>query len=356
MDQSNAMTWDPSGLPHHSRQKANEQAEIVAAFECGEMRKLMTPAAHISTHLSHVFLSNTHAFKLKRAVRLSFVDFTGIEQRRAACEAEVVHNRPMADSLHHTVLPLTRGADHRYAIDGAGRIVDWIVMMRRFDEAYQFDRMAERGELPPALVGRLAERIAGFHASKPPSADAGQAREYRTLLAKLGEAESKLKFHIGTQPKNESLTQRLQAELSGIGPAIERRRGQGRVRRGHGDLHLRNICMFNGTPTPFDALEFDERLATIDVLYDLAFLLMDLRRVGLVACAEAAASRYCQAAGECANAAALLPFFMATRAAVRMAIEAETGNLTDADAYRAHGVEILKSSADLVRGSARAYA
>jgi aminoglycoside phosphotransferase family enzyme len=280
------------------------------------------------------------------------VDFFAIEQRRAACEAELVHNRPMAGSLYEAVLPVTRGCDHRYGIDGAGEIVDWVVVMRRFDGTQQFDRLAERGALGPALVERLAERIARFHASRPPSSDGGHVAEYRTLLGNLGRAESKLTVSGGAR----SLTNRLQAELSEVGQKIERRREQGRVRRGHGDLHLRNICMFNGTPTPFDALEFDERLATTDVLYDLAFLLMDLRRAGLDACADAAARRYWQAAGEEGDAAHLLPFFMATRAAVRMAIAAETGDIAAAAAYRAHGTEILQASAEAVRGGARAFA
>jgi aminoglycoside phosphotransferase family enzyme len=348
------MTWDARVLPPLNEQETAEQAGLIAAFECGEMRKLMTPAKRVSTHLSHVFLSDTRAFKLKRAVRLSFVDFSGIEQRRAACEAELVQNRPMADSLYETVLPLTRGADHRYAIDGAGKIVDWVVVMRRFDGAEQFDRMAKRGALHSNLVERLAERIAVFHRSRPP-ADAGHVSEYRTLLANLGWAEGKLAVHFRAAPE-QSLTRSLQAELSEVGPSLERRRKQGRVRRGHGDLHLRNICMFNGMPTPFDALEFDERLATTDVLYDVAFLLMDLRRVGLEACAEAAEGRYWQVAGEAAQAADLLPFFMAARAAVRMAIAAETGDLAAANAYRAHGIRMLALRAGRTRRGRRAFA
>lgn len=227
--------------------------------------------------------------------------------------------------------------------------------MRRFDEAQQFDRLARRGALRPALVERLAERLAHFHASRPPSADAGHVSDYRVLLSNLGRAEAKLTAVAGARPPV-SLTHRLHAELSEVGRKIEIRREEGRVRLGHGDLHLRNICMFNGMPTPFDALEFDQRLATTDVLYDLAFLLMDLRRVGLDACADAAARRYWQAAGEDADAADLLPFFMATRAAVRMAIAAETGDMAAAVSYRTHGMGMLKSSADAVRGGARAFA
>jgi aminoglycoside phosphotransferase family enzyme len=151
----------------------------------------------------------------------------------------------------------------------------------------------------------------------------------------------------------DSLSQRLLTELDRVGPTIERRRGSGRVRRGHGNLHLRNICLFNGMPTPFDALEFDERRATTDVLYDLALLLLDLRRVGLHECADAAVARYCQVADEEAAAAELLPFFMATRAGVSMAIVAEAGDKPGAAAYRNCGIEILASA---VRDDARAFA
>jgi aminoglycoside phosphotransferase family enzyme len=349
------MTWDATVLPRRTDQERSEQAAMVAAFECGEIRPLMTPAKRVSTHLSHVFLSNTRAFKLKRAVRLSFVDFSKIEQRRAACEAELVLNRPMAGSLYEAVLPVTRGCDRRYGIDGAGEIVDWVVVMRRFDEAQQFDRLAGRGALAPSLVERLAERIARFHRSRPASTDTGRVGDYRVLLGNLGRAEAKLTAVAGARSPA-SLTDRLQGELSEVGQKIERRREQGRVRFGHGDLHLRNICMFNGTPTPFDALEFDQRLATTDVLYDLAFLLMDLRRAGLDACADAAMGRYWQAAGEEADAAQLLPFFTATRAAVRMAIAAETGDMAAAVSYRTHGMEMLKSSTDAVQSGARAFA
>jgi aminoglycoside phosphotransferase family enzyme len=226
--------------------------------------------------------------------------------------------------------------------------------MQRFDETQQFDRLAERGALHPVLVERLAEKIARFHASISPSVDAGRVGDYRLLLANLGRAEAKLAAQNGA--RRPSLTHTLHAELSAIGPSIERRREQGCVRLGHGDLHLRNICMLNGAPTPFDALEFDERLATTDVLYDLAFLLMDLRRLGLDACADAALRRYWQAAGETEDGRGLLPFFMATRAAVRMAIAAETGDMAAAAAYRAHGIEILGRSAGALRGGARAIA
>lgn len=168
------MSWSDRMLEHRTQHELREQRGIVAAFERGEMRGLMAPAKRISTHLSHVLLSDTRAFKLKRAVRRSFVDFSHIEQRRAACEAELVHNRHMAGPLCGAVLPVTRGPDRRYGIDGVGEIVDWIVVMRRFDETQQFDRLAERMAIDVEtgdFAGAASYRGHGVRLL-PPSADA----------------------------------------------------------------------------------------------------------------------------------------------------------------------------------------
>jgi predicted kinase len=137
------------------------------------------------------------------------------------------------------------------------------------------------------------------------------------------------------------LFEQLDTELTRIDRSIEVRRKRGKVRRGHGDLHLRNICLFEGEPTPFDALEFDERLATTDVLYDLAFLIMDMRHAGLAAQANAVMNAYWDAAGEDEAALDLLPFFMSLRAAVRMAVAVETAKLEEAHRYRQLGLALL---------------
>lgn len=341
------MPWAAQELQVKSNPERTQGA-ILAAFVRGEMRGVMMPAQPISTHLSHVFLTGTRAFKLKRALRCSFADFSDVAHRRAACEAELAANRHMAGSLYDRALPVTQGGDHRYGIDGAGEIVDWVVVMRRFEESQQFDHFAARGALTVSLVERLAQRIGTAHMAAPSVVEAGRVSEYRQALNNFaGEMEAK---GVGTA-LNLQFLQYLLMELASIGDKIERRRAQGRVRRGHGDLRLNNICMWDGVPTPFDASPLSQRLATADVLCDLAFLLMDLHRLGLHACAEAVVRRYWAATGEEEEAMQLLPFFMAMRAAERMAVAREFGDHLAADAYRGLGLRILTSPPAAFRAS-----
>jgi predicted kinase len=153
---------------------------------------------------------------------------------------------------------------------------------------------------------------------------------------------------MGLAPGSPVLFDRLGEALARMSPLIEERRKSGKVRRGHGDLHLRNICIYEGKPLAFDALEFDEALATTDLLYDFAFLLMDLRRVGLAEHANAAMNRYWDITGEEEEALQLLPFFMSLRAAVRMAVAVEAGELQEAQTYRALGLALIERAAPLL--------
>jgi aminoglycoside phosphotransferase family enzyme len=331
------MAWSAQDVQVKSKQE-RAQGAILAAFARGEMRGVMTPARPVSTYLSHVFLTGTRAFKLKRAVRCSFIDFSEIEQRRAACETEMGRNRHVG--LYDRVLPVTRGGDQRFSIDGAGEIVDWVVVMRRLEETQQFDHLAARGALTMSLVTSLAERVAIEHMTAPGVVDPSQGGEYRQASDDLEQAEARVTGAMGG-PRSASLTRRLKLELAHVRNSIERRRALGRNRCGQGDLHLRNLCIWNGVPTRYDAPATSQRLANSDVLYDLAFLLMDLQRLGLSACAEAVVRRYWAVTGEEEDALMLLPVFMAMRAAERMAIASEFGDCRSASAYRSLGLQIL---------------
>lgn len=313
------------------------QEQLVSAFDRG---LVVGPVVRIDTHLSHVFLTQDRAFKLKRAVRFPFVDFSTVERRQAACEAELAVNRRFSGSLYLEVLPVTR-SDQGFSLGGAGEVVDWVVAIRRFDQRVQFDVLAAAGELTISLAKRTAQTIALAHAQAPVTHIAGHAADYRHIIRELRATEADGAERLGLKPASPLLFERLDAELTRVDPLIESRRRQGKVRRGHGDLHLRNICLFEGEPTPFDALEFDERLATTDVLYDLAFLTMDLRRVGLTAQANAVMNAYWDASGEDEEALGLLPFFMSMRAAVRMAVAVEASKLVEAQTYRQLALELL---------------
>ncbi len=329
-----------------TRPPSETQRDLVAAFESGKVEGVSLATPRIDTHISHVFLTEARAYKLKRSVKLPFVDFSTTERRRAACEAELKVNRWFAGELYLGVQPLVRLSGGRYRIGGdAPDAVDWVVEMRRFEQAGQFDELARAGGLTPALVDEAAEIIAAAHRDCPPVATAGHAADYRAILNELRKTEAQGARQLGLAPGESNLFERLNQALARLDPRIEARRRAGKVRRTHGDLHLRNICLFEGRPTPFDALEFDDRLATTDVLYDLAFLLMDLVRLGQADAANRLMNRYWDAAGEAEDALALLPFFMALRAIVRLAVDVEAGALEEADVYRRLANRLIARSA-----------
>ena len=331
----------------------SEQEALVTAFTEGRVDGAPAPVQRIDTHLSHVFLCGALAFKLKRAIALPFVDFSTLQARHAACQEELSVNRAFADALYLDVRAIARTSDGRFSVAAQAHhesdIVDWVVVMRRFDGALQFDRMAGDGALTRAHIEEAASVVARAHANAKPQTLTGHAVDYRGIIHELRETEAHGAQKLGLSPAAPSLFERLEFELTRISSHIEHRREAGKVRRCHGDLHLRNICLFEGKALPFDALEFDAHLATIDVLYDFAFLLMDLRHVGRPDLANAAMNAYWDAASEDEAALALLPFFMSLRAAVRMAVAVEAGDLEEAQAYRALGTELLQqTSSELV--------
>ena len=332
---------EPHSAPKTASDESEKQEALVAAFTAGSVVGAPRPITRVDTHLSHIFLTGDLAFKLKRAVRLPFADFESGEARRAACEAELAVNAPLARPLYLDVRPVTRATDGRFCIGGGGTVTDWVVAMRRFDQSDQFDQLARAGELTRGLVEGAVDVVARAHAATCANLLAGYTADYRHVIEGLHQTEEHGAARMGLHATSPLLFERLDFELAHVSELIEQRRRQGKVRRGHGDLHLRNICVFQGTPTPFDALEFDARLATTDVLYDLAFLLMDLCRIGLNAHANAAMNRYWDVVNEDETALSLLPFFMALRAAVRMAVSVEAGDLAEARIYRALSFDLL---------------
>lgn len=314
---------------------------LARLIEEGRVNGVSRPVKRFETHLSHVILAGDRAFKLKKPVRMPFVDFSTLERRHAACLNEVKINRSMGSPLYLGVVALTEQDDDSLALDGDGKTVEWAVMLRRFDSAQQFDVLAEAGKLDDELALRTADRIAGMHACLEPVRTSGHAADYRKVIRDLRATEAEGAARLGLSIGEPSPYDGLDRALARVDPLIEERRAAGKVRRTHGDLHLRNICLYEGEVTPFDALEFDERLATTDVLYDLAFLLMDMRAAGLTRQANIVMNRYWDSAREDEDALALLPFFMALRAAVRMAVAVEAGNLADAQTYRQLCLDVL---------------
>ncbi|MBK1839668.1 AAA family ATPase [Azospirillum sp. YIM B02556] len=277
----------------------------------------------IDTHAALVFLVGERALKLKRAVRYPYLDYSTVEKRHAACRAELAVNRRTAPALYRGVVAIRRGDDGRLRLDedeSAGEAVDWLVSMARFPDEALFDRMAERQALTPDLMRRLAERIAAFHREAARRPDGGGAAAMRAVAAGNFE-DLRATPDLFPAAAVARLAERTGDALDRLAPLLEERRRTGFVRHGHGDLHLRNIVLLDGEPTLFDAIEFDEALAVADVLYDLAFLLMDLDHRGLRPLGNLVLNRYLEETGDYAGLAAL-PLFLSLRAAVRAKVSA----------------------------------
>lgn len=278
----------------------------------------------IDTHISHLFLTGKRVFKLKRAVRLPYLDFSTPEQRLAASEKELRLNRRTAPELYLGVRRITVGAKGP-EFDGPGVLLDAVVEMRRFDQDTLFDAMAQRGALTSRHLDALAQEITAFHATAPVAEDADGFESIAAVLRV--NADAFRQSTLFAKAEIARLDAALETALRSHADRLNQRARAGQVRRCHGDLHLRNICLYEGRVRLFDCLEFNDALATVDVLYDLAFLAMDLWHRGLWPEASQVVNRYCDASGQ-EDGYVLMPFFMALRAAVRAHVTATQAEVT----------------------------
>lgn len=302
-----------------------DQADVIRFLACapddgGEQRVEI-----IETHISRIFLWQDRAFKMKRAVTLPYADFSTPALRLETCRKEVELNRRTAPDLYTGVRRIVRAADGTIGFDGQGELVDAVVEMRRFDQTCLLDRMAMAGTLDSRIARQTASAIADFHRQTTAVHAGGGAANLSAVLDinLAGFATS----HVFNQEEVAALDRRFREAVARHALALDRREAQGKVRHCHGDLHLRNICLIDGRPVLFDCIEFNDGIATVDVLYDLAFLLMDLWHRGAPELANLVMNRYLDESGE-DDGFGLLPLFMAVRAAVRahvVATQAETG-------------------------------
>ena len=294
------------------------QAEVKAFLADPATYGREDAVARIDTHISHLFLIGSLVFKLKRAVRLPYLDFSTPVRRLAACKTELRLNRRTAPEIYLKVCRITAGA-RGPEFDGAGALLDAVVEMRRFDQEALFDSMAQRGALTPAHLDSLAREIAVFHAMAPVDVSADGAGNIAAVL-KINAAGFR-QSDIFSEDEISRLDAAFESALQGHAARLNQRAKAGEIRRCHGDLHLRNICLYHGQVRLFDCLEFNEALATVDVLYDMAFLAMDLWHRGLRQEASQVVNRYCDTSGQ-EDGFVLMPFFMALRAAVRTHVTA----------------------------------
>jgi aminoglycoside phosphotransferase family enzyme/predicted kinase len=291
------------------------------------------PVERIDTHISTLFLVGERVFKLKKAVRLSFLDFSTLAARHAACDAEVTINRRTAPDLYLGLVAITREADGMLAFDGSGTVEEWVVAMRRFDQSTLFDRLSDAGRLDTDLIDGLTDAVAACHAAAPIRSDKGGRDGIARVVDSNRAALLAASPVILDEAEIEALDSATRAALNRLSPLLEARRESGLVRACHGDLHLGNICLVDGRPTLFDAIEFSDDYSCIDLLYDLAFLLMDLDHRGRRDLACRVMNRTLDRTGDYDGIAAL-PLFLSLRAAVRALVLATAASAAPAERER----------------------
>ncbi len=307
----------------HQQQGVVDQAAVFAFLEDPATHGLSGPVTRVDTHAAAVFLAGPNVYKVKRAVRFPFMDQSTLDRRRVSCEAEVTVNSRFTPDLYLGIVPITRDGG-RLAIGGQGEVVEWAVHLKRFDETKTLDLVAERGELTPPLIAKIARLILESHQKAEvrdgESATAALAGVVEETLHELTDAPE-----VFPADRAVALGAAMRAAFASVRPLLLDRGGKGRVRRCHGDLHLRNIALLDRGPVLFDAIEFDESIATTDVLYDLAFALMDMIERRLDREANILFNRYLWGAEDVGMelaGLATLPLFLSLRAAVRAKIDA----------------------------------
>ena len=280
----------------------------------------------LETHISWVILTGSYAYKIKKPVNLGFLDFTSLAARRHYCEEELRLNRRLAPDIYLETVAIT-GAPQRPVIGGSGPAIEYAVKMREFPQAALLDGALARGEVSVSTIEALARKLAAFHAALAPelaTADAAAAAalapaldNFRQMLALL---DAPADIAALTAVRDWTLREH------GIHADQFARRGvAGCVRECHGDLHLGNIALINGEPTPFDCIEFNPALRWMDTISEVAFLVMDLEAHGRRDLAYVFLNTYLEHSGDYAG-VAVLPFYLVYRAVVRAKISLIRGS------------------------------
>ena len=250
----------------------------------------------IETHMSWVFLTERHAFKLKKPVSLPFVDYRTVERRRQSCENELRLGRRLAASVYEAVVPLVASPAGGLAVGGAGEVTDWLVVMRRLPEDRMLPQMLVRGAATREHADALGDVLAGFYDGAPRagwSAAEYQHRLREQVLTVGGElvARGAPPVTVGGIVRAALVATRLE------GPALDARVDGGHVLDAHGDLRPEHVCL-ESPPVVIDPLEFDDDLRTLDAASELAFFALECDRLEASWFAARVLARYAEASGD----------------------------------------------------------
>lgn len=275
----------------------------------------------LETHISWVILTGDFAYKIKKPMDFGFLDFSTLARRQRFCEEELRLNQRLAKKLYLEVVPIT-GTVETPAMGGDGEAIEYAIKMRQFDQAELLDARQERSQLDPDLLTTLARQAAEFHDRIPQVPEDKPLGTPEAVYAAMQENFDQIRPMLNDPALLEQVDRLeawTQATFELHRPLIQKRRDEGYVRECHGDLHLANITVYEGEVTVFDCIEFSESFRWIDVINDLAFLLMDLESRRELPLASLVLNTYLEFRGDFQG-LALLPLYKAYRAMVRAKI------------------------------------
>jgi aminoglycoside phosphotransferase family enzyme/predicted kinase len=279
------------------------------------------------THISVVFLAGPFAYKVKKPVNLGFLDFSTLKKRHHFCEEEVRLNRRLAPEVYLGVVPVSRSG-LGVKMEGQGEAVEWAVKMQRLRDEATLEKRLQQGQIGVGLLKALARKVALFHARAAAGEHISAFGRFEVVARNSRENFDQAATQVGTTLSRgvfERLRRLTEEALSRLRPLIESRADRGVPRDTHGDLHLDHVYLFPDSTPPadlviIDCIEFNERFRFADPVSDMAFLVMDLHFHGRRDLARAFAEEYFLASGD-EEGRALLPFYVAYRAAVRGKVE-----------------------------------
>ncbi len=232
----------------------------------------------IQTHISYVFLTGEYAYKIKKAVNFGFLDFSSLDKRKKYLEAEITLNKEIAPELYLEVIPITKTGD-RLVLDGDGEIVEYVSKMRQFPQEDLFSNLFKSGKLTLEHIEQLGKTVAQFHKQAKTSdritsfgtinnIKAAFDENYQQTIGYIGIVQSQQQYN-----KTKAFTDKFFTEQTSL---FKARRDNNKIKECHGDLHLTNICLWQNKIQLFDRIEFNEQFRFVDVMYDVAFVVMDL--------------------------------------------------------------------------------
>ena len=303
------------------------QAEVINFLKSAEGHPGGGPVDVVETHGAIIFLAGETALKIKRDVTYDYMDLSTPVLREKMLRRELELNKPVAPKIYQDVVAVTRGKDGALTLNGSGEPVEWVLRMWRFPADAELSVIADRHGIDDAMARNLGKAVYAYHCQSPVRHDRG-AKLITDILDELGREFAGMHAALGPD-RIEAFARPSRSALDRLAAHLDSRTAEGHVRRCHGDLHLGNIVVLDGAPVPFDALEFDEVLGTCDVLYDLAFLLMDLDHRDLRRAANIVLTSYLVAAGGAEDPGlSTLPLFLAVRAAIRAMVAVQTASAT----------------------------